>query len=340
MHKTETLVIGAGIAGLTIARELHMQGRSVMCIDKARGTGGRMSSKRLAADNGAALSFDLGCSSFTATSNAFRQEVDSWISKGIADIWFADNDGKEHFVGVTRNSAITRHLSKELDILFSVRAGMIEKQPDGTWLVHQCIDASDPQSAPVPFAIAEQIVITVPPLQALDILPENHPLRHPLESSRLFAQWVVLAETDSPFDASVPLKVFDDEIIRSVSCETSKPQRDTSGNTLLQIQATVDWSENNTERSADQVIEMLIQRAEQLTGHSLSVKASHAHRWLYSVAGASAHNQECYFSEDGIGLASDYFKKNDGISGVEASWLSARALLMLPALCAKETDAL
>jgi renalase len=51
----EVAVIGAGIAGLTCAQKLQQAGKSVVLIDKSRGLGGRLATRRLAgthADHG------------------------------------------------------------------------------------------------------------------------------------------------------------------------------------------------------------------------------------------------------------------------------------------------
>ena len=40
-------IIGAGIAGATCARLLHTAGQVVRVVDKSRGAGGRMATKRL-----------------------------------------------------------------------------------------------------------------------------------------------------------------------------------------------------------------------------------------------------------------------------------------------------
>ena len=51
----KTLIVGAGLAGLVCARELQAAGDEVSLIDKGRGYGGRLSSRRREG-----LSFDHG----------------------------------------------------------------------------------------------------------------------------------------------------------------------------------------------------------------------------------------------------------------------------------------
>jgi renalase len=46
MDKT-TVIIGAGLSGMLVARELLARGRKVLVLDKSRGVGGRMATKRI-----------------------------------------------------------------------------------------------------------------------------------------------------------------------------------------------------------------------------------------------------------------------------------------------------
>ena len=46
-QKTDILIVGAGIAGLCAANDLQKAGHDVLVIDKGRGFGGRMASRRI-----------------------------------------------------------------------------------------------------------------------------------------------------------------------------------------------------------------------------------------------------------------------------------------------------
>lgn len=48
----EALIIGAGMAGLCCATRLVNSGHEVLVVDKARGSGGRLSSKSLTLNDG------------------------------------------------------------------------------------------------------------------------------------------------------------------------------------------------------------------------------------------------------------------------------------------------
>ena len=75
-------VIGAGLAGLSCARHLQDAGCRVTVFDKARGPGGRMSTRR-----GDDWQCDHGAQYFTVRDNRFRDEVARWETAGVAALW-------------------------------------------------------------------------------------------------------------------------------------------------------------------------------------------------------------------------------------------------------------
>ncbi|MEM1053678.1 MAG: FAD-dependent oxidoreductase, partial [Pseudomonadota bacterium] len=63
-HPCDTLIIGAGMAGLSCGTALAAGGIDVCLLDKGRGPGGRMATRR-AEIGGQAVSFDHGAQYFT-----------------------------------------------------------------------------------------------------------------------------------------------------------------------------------------------------------------------------------------------------------------------------------
>jgi len=72
-----TAMVGAGLAGLTAAGALAEAGEDVVLFEKARGPGGRTSTRRT--DIGA---FDHGAQYFTARDPRFVDRVSHWIEAG------------------------------------------------------------------------------------------------------------------------------------------------------------------------------------------------------------------------------------------------------------------
>ncbi len=75
-------IVGAGLAGLACAETLTGRGHHVLLVDKGREPGGRMSCRRIQTSAGEAA-FDHGAQYFTARDDAFRRQVESWISEGV-----------------------------------------------------------------------------------------------------------------------------------------------------------------------------------------------------------------------------------------------------------------
>ena len=115
-------IIGAGVAGLSAARELAAQGTHVQLFDKSRGVGGRMTT-RYAGD----WEFDHGAQYFTVSDEGFRAEIDKAVAAGVAAPWSAravylktgeltSDTGRPRFVGAPRMNALPKFWAEGLDI--------------------------------------------------------------------------------------------------------------------------------------------------------------------------------------------------------------------------------
>lgn len=81
-HQTDVLIIGAGIAGLMAASQLVARGLTVTLLDKGRGVGGRMATRRIGPGRA-----DHGAQFFTARHPSFVQRVDRWHSQDLVFPW-------------------------------------------------------------------------------------------------------------------------------------------------------------------------------------------------------------------------------------------------------------
>ena len=78
----DAIIVGAGMAGLCAARELVAAGRSVVVLDKGRGVGGRVATRRL----GSAVC-DHGAQFFTVRGRAFGAIVTEAHASGAVEEW-------------------------------------------------------------------------------------------------------------------------------------------------------------------------------------------------------------------------------------------------------------
>jgi renalase len=326
-------VIGAGISGLTAASKINDLGFIVGVFEKARGTGGRMSSKRVAGDD-QYMAFDLGCTSITAQSAEFANQLKSWNLKGVLAPWWENYHGLVHYVGVPRNSSLTRHLSKNLECHFGKKVIAIEKVED-VWHLFTAEKEEGIGNGRNLLARAKTVIIATPPAQAQDLLPSNSSLKDQLDKVQVSPQWVMAVEVDSSLSGLPNIQYPQNDIIFSISQENYKPgrsqnksqQSNVNGTTVLQIQATANWTHNHLELSSEQISDMLVDELERHLGQSLNIVNCYAHRWLYSCVTQGVNSKEGYlWDKNGIGLIGDYINSDGEHDGVESAWLSGKQL--------------
>ena len=79
---SDVIVIGAGLSGLTAARDLRAAGADVVVLEKSRGVGGRAATRRWDG-----WPVDHGAQFFTARSEDFRAQVEAWLEQGTCFAW-------------------------------------------------------------------------------------------------------------------------------------------------------------------------------------------------------------------------------------------------------------
>ena len=108
----DCLVIGAGIAGLLAARSMADAGWRVQVVEKSRGLGGRMATRRR--DDAV---FDHGAQFFTTRDGEFGNWVDQWQKAGLVDAWYDLGESGTHFRCKAGMTAIAKHLAEDLLVL-------------------------------------------------------------------------------------------------------------------------------------------------------------------------------------------------------------------------------
>jgi renalase len=153
------LVVGAGMAGLTAARRLDDAGWEVVVVDKGRGVGGRMATRRI----GAAVA-DHGAQFFTARSDWFAERVEGWLGDGVAREWcrgfHTPPDGHPRYVGASGMTAVAKALAEGLDVLTATRLDSVARTEGGWQGVVEGGGAIR----------ADAVVVTSPVPQTLDLL--------------------------------------------------------------------------------------------------------------------------------------------------------------------------
>ena len=126
------------MSGLLAAGELRDSGWRVTVLDKGRGVGGRMATRRVGGSN-----FDHGAQFFTVRGDRFGKLVEGWLSAGVVKEWtrgFADaggerdEDGHPRYRGSEGMTSIPKYLARDLDVRTGERVVEVNLR-DGLWEV-------------------------------------------------------------------------------------------------------------------------------------------------------------------------------------------------------------
>jgi len=173
-------IIGAGLAGLTCARQLKAAGYQVCVLDKSRGLGGRIATRRVVTDKRENVRVDHGLRYWLSDSDVLAPLTEELLNAGVLQQWqvsayeLRENDALANVrmepVYVARNgmSAIAKYLAKGFTpddtLLTGYRAidlSPYDQADGGGWRI-ECEDSK--------VVMAERCAIAIPAPQATDLL--------------------------------------------------------------------------------------------------------------------------------------------------------------------------
>lgn len=301
-----TVIIGAGIAGLVAARALHEAGARVMVLEKSRGFGGRMATKRI----GDAV-FDQGAQYFTAKHPAFVAMVESWEARGLVARW--PGTAHRRYIGSPSMTAVPKSLAEGLDVKREHKVTSVGCCGD-----HWCVELEDRG-----LLRAERIIMTAPMPQSLALLKAgDFSLPEPLASGLAaltydccLAFLVTLAgRSRLPADGVRPEG-------GSIAWAADNQNKGVSPNVpAVTLHFTPEFSAANYGRTDLEVLELVRSEAEELLGAPIA--SATLHRWKYSRARTTFAQPCVWWPEEQLGFAGDAF----GGPRVEGAVLSALAL--------------
>jgi renalase len=329
-NSTHVAIVGAGVAGAACAHALAASGSRVTLFDKARGVGGRMSTRRTVWTDASGVEqpvqFDHGTAEFSAHSLAFQAVVQRGLDEGWIARWTRQGGLGEpvpataslsfdHLVAVPGMPALCRALIGELDVrtgervsaLHRIRGGWQIERENGVW----------PQRF-------DRVVLALPPAQAAVLLrPHASGWADAAAQVPMDVCWTLMAVTDeqpgTDFDRRQPKHGPLASIVRN----DRKPGRpSTPGQAVWVAQASAAWSAIHADDRPAAVSEALRDalRAELNPGGAIRWCHSTVHRWLYArPARTPLGTPGCWWdAAKGLGVCGDF------LAGprVEAAFLS------------------
>lgn len=322
----DVLTVGVGLAGASAARALADAGRRVVALDKGRGPGGRLSTRRVEGggiDHGAAL--------LQASSVEFKAWLEAKARKGLAARWGVG------WVGVPGMNALVAGLLKGIDVAWSTTVASLCRE-DGLWRAYS-VDG-------VLLAEASALVLAIPAPQARALLANvgdagSAHLAEALGEVVYAPCWAGLIAIDSGHVAdSLTSPAPSSGLLASLGLETllreaDKPGRVDGGHWM--VHATAAWSQQHLELPADEAAARLREAFVHATGiDAAAIRSCTAHRWRYARP-LSGIEPAAADGLAGIALAGDAvgWTPADALAPAERAWRSgleaaARVLAAAP----------
>lgn len=297
-------IIGAGIAGLSCAAVLKEHGHAPVLLEKGRGVGGRLATRR----TDAGFQFDHGAQYVTARTAGFRDVIARLSDEGAAAVW--QGTDREVTVGTPSMNAIAKSLAEGLDIRRNTRVTELRAVESG-WQA---------TTADGMFEF-DRIVLTAPQPQTVDLLGEDHPLAKAISKVRMSPCWTLMATFADQHEIPFTSRSAPDSYLAWIALNSSKPERPDTNSWV--VQASADWSAANLEREPDDVAqELLLRLCGVLRCEPSSAVHAMAHRWRYARVEEPLGEPFCRNAGGTLYLGGDWCLG----ARVEAAWTSGRTI--------------
>jgi renalase len=286
-------VVGAGIAGLSAAAALRARGEEVVVFERARGPGGRATTRRVdgiempKAAHGATLAIDHGAQYFSVRDPRFQSAVDGWLRDRVVAPWDGrivsfDSEGWEdlatettRYVGLPGMSAVAEAMAEGLDVGYGQR---IES-------IHSLVSEFD------------RVILAVAADQARPLVAHVPELSAPLAAVVTRPCWAVLAAFEERVAARFDGAFVHGSPLGWVARNQSKPKREWKVEAWV-LHATTSWSQAHVDDDPEVVGSFLMEAFHDLIPQGLPhAFYATAHRWRSAMAdpplavGAIQHGQ-------------------------------------------------
>lgn len=305
--QTEITIIGAGMAGLACARRLVAAGYTPLVLDKGRGIGGRMATRRVTLAEGD-ISFDHGAQYLTTRNPDFAADL---RALGSACTRWDDGSVAPRLVGVPGMSGLPRAMSANLDVQLDKQVTAV-RRVFGGWQIDisaTCIET-------------HHLVMTVPAPQAAALLGPEHPLHSPIAAVAMAPCLTLMAAFPGDAPRLFRSRASDGHPLAWIAQDSSKPGRNGTL-TAWVAQASFEWSVKHLEDPPEVIAKLMLPMlAEVIDVAPQSALYAAAHRWRYART-TTPLGEPFLSSDDGtLHVGGDWCLG----ARVEAAWVSGTAI--------------
>ncbi|MDI9878744.1 NAD(P)/FAD-dependent oxidoreductase [Flectobacillus longus] len=305
MSKQKILIIGAGIAGLRAAQVLSQDSFLVTIVDKGRGVGGRMATRRFA-DTKA----DHGAQYFSVKSKAFQDFIDEAEKQQIVKPWKVTDKTHLRYICPDGMSTLPKFMAQGLEVKLAQKIVRISNN--------------------IAFAESgeqfdfDKLVITAPIPQVLQLFEEseielNDDEKNILNAIQYDPCWAVIAKINtSSNDTITGGKILENS---SVSWVVDNAEKGLTVSPTLTIHASPSYSQLSLEEKAENVAKELITSISDIVNPE-QIETYQIHRWRYALASQRASEPFLQLKNYPIYIGGDAF----GVGNVEGAFVSGDAI--------------
>ncbi len=332
----QVLVIGAGLAGLSAAHALRAAGHAVIVVDKGRGAGGRLATRRMGD-----AAFDTGAQFFTVRDPAFAAEIAGWQAAGLVAPWCdgfpvlgraGTPDGHPRYRAVGGMNRVAKHLAQGLDLRDQRTVTRLTAVAGGWEVTVEPGDLAKPgavASGPAQTLRADAVVLTAPAPQAVRLLRASGlPVDPAVEAVRYAPCLCLLIDVpDAPgplLPAPGGLRVEDDAAVSWIASQRAKGLRRTGEGFVVHTTPAwsaerYDWTDERIRDELEPAAEAVLARA----GVIVEPAAVQLKKWRFSLPTVTVPTPTVRVAVAApLQLAGDAYGDRPRVEG---AWLSGRA---------------
>lgn len=305
-------IVGAGIAGISAARELRWDGYTVTLFDRGRRLGGRACSRP------GGGGYDHGAQYLTVSDPAFARALAPHIRSGAVAPWRGRivryvggqtlASDVRRYVGVPGMGRLAEVLAGGCEVSADTRVTVAAESARG-WSLGDA-DGSE-------LGDYDGLLLAMPPEQASALTPRDSALHEALRAVRSEPAWAALLEFSDRLPLAFDGARFDRLDVAWAARDSSKPGRDPGERWV--VHAAAEWSRERFGAAPERVADELA--AAFFAATSLApppVTAASAHRWGFARV---EHGPVCGALWDAhlrLGICGDWCVS----PRIEGAWLS------------------
>ena len=294
------IILGAGMAGLSTARILTQNGHEVTLLDKGRGVGGRMATRKIELAKA-----DHGAQYFSVKSPEFRLFIDELIAQNIISEWQVPQRENVRYIGRTGMNTIPKHMAASLNIRLNEKAVRLHSQSVETESGNQYL--------------FDALISTMPIPQATELFQRSETVlsdkdQHVLASIEYDPCIAVLAMLKTPTAIEGGGLLLENQPVAWIA---DNFQKGISSVPSVTLHASASYSQAHLEEDLQTVgNDLLASVSDWIVPES--IEQVQVHRWRYSLARQRYSHSFYKLEHAPVYLAGDAF----GLGNVEGAFLS------------------